>query len=333
MKRCVNCILPETFPGISFNEDGICSFCLKSRPDEKDQNLRKKYKVKFQELISQKAGKGDYDVIMAYSGGKDSTYTLYLFREIYKLDVLAMTFDNGFISEAAFKNIQKICERLKIDSLIVRPDPNMLRKIFRTASEKELYSSKTLERASTICTSCIGLVKFIVLKTAIEKDIPFVGFGWSPGQAPIKSSVMRTNPVFIKAAQEQLYKPLKEIAGEKIRRFFLSDKHFSQKGRFPWNIHPLAFEEYNEKKILDKNITLGWKRPKDTDPNSSNCLLNAFANYIHRQRYRFHPYVWEIANMVRQGIMTREEGLKKIEPPENENMVRYCKKRLWSGPS
>ena len=32
------------------------------------------------------------------SGGKDSTYTLSLLRQRYNLRVLAVTFDNGFIS-------------------------------------------------------------------------------------------------------------------------------------------------------------------------------------------------------------------------------------------
>ncbi len=330
MRRCVKCILPETFPGISFNEDGLCSFCQKDRRKEESKELKKRQKEKFLGLIEKHAGKGGYDVIMAYSGGKDSTYTLYLFKKVYGLEVLALTFDNSFISSGAFRNINRVCESLGVDSLIVRPDPGMLKNIFRAAAERELYPPKTLERASTICTSCIGLVKAIVLKTAIEKAIPFVGFGWSPGQAPIKSSVMRTNAIFVRAAQDLLLEPLKEVAGEKILKYFLSEDDFSKKDLFPWNIHPLAFEDYNEERIVEKNRSFGWERPRDTDPNSSNCLLNAYANFVHRKRYRFHPYVWEIANMVRQGVMTREEGLEKIEPPEDQKMVEYCKTRLWN---
>jgi tRNA(Ile)-lysidine synthase TilS/MesJ len=328
MKRCTRCILPETFPGISFNREGVCNFCERSRPLELSRKLMEKYEAKFHSLIEKRAGSGAYDVIMAYSGGKDSTYTLYLFVKRYGLRVLALTFDNTFISPMAFENIKKVCSVLGVDSYVVRPNPQMLRKIFSTAAKRELYSPKTLERASTICTSCIGMVKAIVLRTAIEKAIPFVGFGWSPGQAPINASVMQTNASFMKKAQEAIHAPLREIAGPAIDPYFLSDEQFEDPGRFPWNIHPLAFTEYNEEKIVEKNRQLGWRRPQDTDPNSSNCLLNAYANHIHRQRYRFHPYVWEIANMVRQGVMSRQEGLDKIEPPENQTMVEYCKKIL-----
>ena len=32
MKRCTKCILPENYPGITFNNQGICNHCLDYRP-------------------------------------------------------------------------------------------------------------------------------------------------------------------------------------------------------------------------------------------------------------------------------------------------------------
>ncbi|MDW7773319.1 MAG: AMP-binding protein [Desulfobulbaceae bacterium] len=325
---CNRCILPSTFPGISFDRNGVCNHCRQYKGKEATAAQREKYEGKFRWLLADYTRKGRYDVIVAYSGGKDSTYTLDQFVHRYGLNVLALTFDNTFVSAQASENIATVCTRLGVDSMFVRPDRTMLRNIFRSAAQQELYSAKTLERASTICTSCIGLVKGIVLRTAIEKKIPFVGFGWSPGQAPIQSSVMRTNPVLMRNTQQALIKPLYEIAGDKILPYFLSEEQFEDSRLFPWNIHPLAFLEYDEEKIYARIAELGWQRPDDTDPNSSNCTLNAYANHIHRIRYDFHPYVWEIANMVRTGILSREEGMKKIEPPENPDMVKYAENRL-----
>lgn len=73
---------------------------------------------------------------------------------------------------------------------------------------------------------------------------------------------------------------------------------------------------------------IGWIKPDDTDPNSTNCLLNAFANQVHRERYGFHPYVWEIANMVRGGVIERKEGIEKIYSPESQDMVEVAKANL-----
>ena len=27
LRRCRRCLLPETFPGIDFDEDGVCNYC------------------------------------------------------------------------------------------------------------------------------------------------------------------------------------------------------------------------------------------------------------------------------------------------------------------
>jgi hypothetical protein len=274
---------------------------------------KKKYAKKFQDLLEtlnrpDLRDNRSYDILMAYSGGKDSTYTMNLLRNKYGLRVLAVSFDNGFLSETSVQNIKKVTDRLGIDHMFFKPAWGTLQKIFSTAAKEELYSPKTLERASTICTSCIGLVKSICLKTAIEKDIPMVGFGWSPGQAPVQSSIMKNNPSLSRMAQQAILKPLKEVAGEAIAAYFLNEKDYLVPERFPWNVHPMAWEFYNEEMIMEEIKKLGWESPKDTDTNSSNCLINAFANSVHLERYGFHPYVWEIANMVREGIMKREEG-------------------------
>lgn len=333
LKRCANCILPSTFPGISFNGEGICNHCLNYRGERADDAIKKKYEQKFLDLVTQynttqDAARKSYDILMAYSGGKDSTYTLDIFVNKYKLKVLALTFDNTFISEQAFINMRKVCGNLGVDHMIIRPSQKVLRKIFGIAAKEELYSAKTLERASTICTSCIGLVKAIILRTTIEKEIPFVGFGWSPGQAPVQSSVMKANAGLMKMTQKAIYEPLHKIAGDSINPYFLTSEHFSQPERFPHNIHPLAFLEYNEGKIFKRLYELGWEKPSDTDANSSNCTVNALANQIHKDRYGFHPYVWEIANMVRSSAMTRDEGLEKIERSEDQNMVQYAIREL-----
>ena len=73
---------------------------------------------------------------------------------------------------------------------------------------------------------------------------------------------------------------------------------------------------------------MGWRSPQDTDTNSSNCLLNALANLCHIKRHNFHPYVWEIANMVRQGIVDRDEGIEKIYTDQNQEMIEYARERL-----
>ena len=328
MDICKRCILPDTFPGVTFDNEGVCNHCRNFQGVEVLQAHKKEFEEKFLELVAKYRNKGTYDCLMAYSGGKDSTYTLKILRDRYDLRVLALTLDNGFVSEQAFRNMCHVTENLGVDHIIFKPRFDLMKKIFRGAAANDIYSKKTLERASTICTSCIGIVKSFTLKTALEKGIMLIGFGWSPGQAPVQSSVIRTNPALIRATQAAIQGPLSRLAGEEVNPYFLEERHFAHAEGFPYNVHPLAFLRYDEDEIIRDISQIGWQMPDDTDSNSTNCLLNAFANDVHIKRFKFHPYVWEIANMVREGVMSREEGHKKIYGDQPPGLMKIAKEKL-----
>lgn len=328
MKTCSRCILPETFPGIEFDDNGVCNHCRSFTGIAALNEHKREYEQRFLTLVEKHRGQGSYDCLMAYSGGKDSTYTLQVLKKRYNLRVLALTLDNGFISEGAFRNMCSVTDSLGVDHMIFKPRFDLMKRIFLGAAKEDIYSKKTLERASTICTSCIGIVKFFTLKTALEKGIMMIGYGWSPGQAPVQSSVIRVNPSLIRATQSAILKPLSGIAGDEVNSYFLGEEHFAMTERFPYNVHPLAFLDYNEERIIKEIGEIGWKAPDDTDSNSTNCLLNAFANDVHIKRFKFHPYVWEIANMVRAGVMGREEGYEKIYGEQPPELLEIAKRKL-----
>ena len=266
---------------------------------------------------------------MAYSGGKDSSYTLKILRERYNLRILAFTFDNHFVSPFAWKNIEKITDSLGVDLIRFRPQWSEMKNLFFLCGEQDIFPKPTLLRASSVCTACIGLVKSLVLKTALEMSIPLVAFGWSPGQAPIQSAIMKTNAAMIRQNQSAFRKAFTVDLRRTLEQYLIPEFYYEEfENRFPVNIHPLAFFDYDEGSITCELAALGWETPSDTDTNSSNCLLNAFANYRHIKRHKFHPYVWEIANMVRQGVMGRDEGIDKIYADQDEQMVEYARRKL-----
>ena len=328
MKRCKRCGLPETFPGIKFDEEGICNFCRSYRGDEKLEKAMTKYRNKFDKLLEEKKRAGSYDALMAYSGGKDSSYTLKVLREKYNLSILALTMDNGFISPTTIENINNVVEKLGVDLIIYKPRFDILRTLFSTAKDSDIYPRKTLERASTICTTCMGIIKFISLRLAIEKNIPFIAYGWSPGQAPVEASIFKNNPSMIRSMQKVLLEPMRKIVGDDILQYFLTEEHFTMEDRFPYNVSPMAFLEYDEEKIIEEIAELGWRKPDDTDPNSTNCLLNTFGIKIHKERLGFHPYAYELANLVREGYMDRDEAVERLETKEDERILELVKKKL-----
>ena len=328
IKRCKICVLPETFPGITFDEEGVCQYCRKFKGHQNLEEKKARYRDKFEKLVQKHKGQSGYDAIMCYSGGKDSTYTLALLTREYGLNFLAVTYDNGFLPDQTLRNIHRVTDELKLDHILYRPAFSLLKRIFSACAGEDIYPPQTLMRASTICTSCMAIVKFSALRLAVEKDIPFVVFGWSPGQIPVASSIMKNNPQIIRVMQKATFDPLYALGGERIRPYFLEERHFDGSFRFPTNISPLAFLDYDEENILAEVAKLGWVRPECIDANTTNCLLNSFANVAHRDRHGFHPYVFEMAKLVREGYLDRDTALAKISEKENPEVVASIRKKL-----
>jgi tRNA(Ile)-lysidine synthase TilS/MesJ len=328
VKLCKVCLLPQGFPHISFDKEGVCDLCRAYKGKAEALVLRAEYKKRFERLVRDVAGKGAYDILMCYSGGKDSTYTLDILRRKYRLNVLAFTFDNGFIPERTYINIRNVVEKLGVDHIFFKPDFNIVKRLFAHTLKSCPYPAKTLERASAVCTTCMGMVKYSALKTAIEKAIPLIAFGWSPGQAPITSSIIQLNTEMVSAMERALKAPMEKIAGGAVDRFFLEKSHYKSAAALPPLVHPLALLEYNEKKILAHIKGLGWRLPKDVEMNATNCLLNPLADESHISAYGFHPYTLEIAAFVREGYMSRAEGIRHLPFRKDRKLINSLKKRL-----
>ncbi len=116
---CTRCIMNTLAdPSISFNADGLCNHCqrydelLESRVvrgEEGQQRL-----ATLVETIKYRGNNRDYDCIIGVSGGVDSTYVAYLVKRL-GLRPLAVHLDNGWNSELAVKNIERVLSGLGID--------------------------------------------------------------------------------------------------------------------------------------------------------------------------------------------------------------------------
>ena len=198
---------------------------------------------------------------MAYSGGKDSTYALLTLARKYGMKILTLTFDNGFISPRALQNIFYITDILGATSMVVRPSFEVMKKVFKLAAEKEFFSPQALDRASSICTTCIGFVKSLVLKTALQMHIPLAAYGWSPGQAPITSAIMQTSPRIQAITNRTMRDPLFNLFPDELKAFFYPTRIFPQ-----WLVHEMGarqlsisrnqYKSYFLKKYIDDCATL-----------------------------------------------------------------------------
>src|SRR5829696_10542119 len=160
MRLCRRCVLPETFPGITFDVEGVCNYCHRALVEDKLAAGRELVRGRFLQLLDEVRGKGTYDVLVGWSGGKDSTYILARLIKEFDLRVLAFTFDNGFVSKQAFRNMEKLSDSLGIDHLIYKGRFDVMKTVFNASAQgDELYPKSALGRASNVCTSCMGIAK------------------------------------------------------------------------------------------------------------------------------------------------------------------------------
>jgi 3'-phosphoadenosine 5'-phosphosulfate sulfotransferase (PAPS reductase)/FAD synthetase len=121
MKRCSRCVLPEVFHNITFDNEGVCSVCYEWDKQWKGLDS-KKLESKFNELLLNiKKNKGRYDCIVAFSGGKDSMYALYLLKRRYNINPLAVNLNNYFQTENVKEWISFALKKLEVDLITESP--------------------------------------------------------------------------------------------------------------------------------------------------------------------------------------------------------------------
>ena len=111
MKKCIKCGLPETYETIEFDDRGICNICnqFKYKSETIDWDKRKQT---FDKIIEENRGKYEYDCIVPFSGGKDSTFTLYYLIKEYGIKPLVVQFNHGFMRPTLKKTTKELLKHL-----------------------------------------------------------------------------------------------------------------------------------------------------------------------------------------------------------------------------
>jgi tRNA(Ile)-lysidine synthase TilS/MesJ len=298
---CSKCVLPETFPDITFDDSGICNYCndFKGIPNWNEYNLS--------EFIQEKTfeKKNKYDCLVLFSGGKDSSFALKLLKEKYHLNILAMTLDNGYLSNVTSRNMKVVLDNLGIDHQIIKYPKPIMDEIYRESIRGD-FDKSTYMFSTTACGSCIGLVFETGVDLAKKLEIPLIAGGWTPGQMT-DSAVLNSD--FIEMIIDKYDDKMLSLAPKAWKHI---GSNRSKEKLSQQLVNPLYVSNYKEDEIVEELKKIGWKQPKDTDSCSSNCRLNSYLIVDHLKRFQFHPYVYELAYHVRAGYMSKEEAIAKM---------------------
>lgn len=134
---CTRCIYSSDVAGISFDENGLCNYCLQidglmktygTGTEEGEKKLRD-----IVEKVKRDSKGKKYDCIIGVSGGTDSSYMLYLAKE-WGLRPLAVHYDNTWNTAISTENIRKVTTALNVDLYTYVVDNKEADDLFRSFS-------------------------------------------------------------------------------------------------------------------------------------------------------------------------------------------------------
>ena len=130
MRKCNNCLLPETYETIEINDDNVGDVICVLHPNLKENNVDwSKRKKMLDKVIEEYRGKYDYDCIVPFSGGKDSTFTLMYLMQEYKIKPLVVRFNHGFMRSNHEENVKKVLKKLGADFIDFTPNWSIVKKL------------------------------------------------------------------------------------------------------------------------------------------------------------------------------------------------------------
>ena len=136
MKRCVKCIMPETKPGIAFDENGVCNACTHAQLSQSvDWDARHEELVGLAEQTKKDKPHG-YNCLVAVSGGKDSTFLALTAKEKLGLTPLLVCVEPYSVTDLGRKNLNNLSD-LGFDIFVFKPN----HKIMPPLLKRSLYEN------------------------------------------------------------------------------------------------------------------------------------------------------------------------------------------------
>ena len=322
---CTRCVMDTTDSEIKFDEKGTCNHCkrydemvrIKILTGEERENKLKEIVDK----IKREGKNKEYDCIIGVSGGVDSTYVAYIVK-ILGLRPLAVHLDNGWDSELAVGNIEKILKKLDIDLYTYVVDWEEFRDL------QLAYLKASVVDIEVVTDHAITAAIYDI---ADKKGIKY----FLSGTNFVTEEIMPNSWKYTKIDLRNLEAIHKRYGTVKL-------KTYPTMGLFKWlyyrsfkGIHSiplLNYVDYNKKEA--KKLLISEFCWKDYGGKHYESLFTKFYQaYILPTKFNIDKRKAHLSTLICSGQITREEALKELEKPlyekdELERDKKYVLKKL-----
>jgi len=323
-KICSRCVLPSSYPRIHFDNEGVCSICrdYDRWAENRELSLPEKQKILQKICTEAQSKKKEFDALVPLSGGKDSTYVLYVARKKLGLKCLAYTLDFGYLSDHAKTNVESTCKALGVEHIYYRFDSDLMNRLFA------LFIKKT----GSFCAACMrtihmttGLIAdlyhipLIITGSSLSTELPLSREMFQNGSLDHVKNVLEGEPIASECKRLFITKSLRRKFGHLL--FLLARK--KRLTTYAW-FNLSDYVEWNYDIILNTiRNELNWTSPEESE--HMDCIVHPLQKYI--QNRRFPGLEMErltLARLVMVDQISREEALRKLEtksPPCPESVM------------
>ena len=340
VKRCTKCVLPETFPGIHFDDKGVCNYCLNwdsirvSGPDE------------LEKLLSQYRGQGkEFDCIVPLSGGRDSTYVLYQIATQYKMRAMALTVDSGFILPEGIQNIENVTKTLQIPHVWLR-DTKKIKVATRNVALKfrGWLEKPSINTVVPVLNAGDKTMNLQMYNYAHKHGIPLVIGGNNVGNSSFEQENWKTGFMGVFPNERGFYSTRDKIrlmylfAGEFLSRSYnyhwsiLSEYltgifvYFFESSLKPKDVRSVGFYDYilwNEKEVVSAVTNhCNWQGASDaTTTWRIDDSAYPIINYIYYRLVGFTEHDEHYSRLIRERQITRDVALRRLESDHNSPWI------------
>jgi len=338
---CTKCVVSNQRPKISFDKKGVCSACryAEEKNTKIDWNLREKELKEL--LLKYRSKDGSYDCIVPSSGGKDSGYVAYQLKNIYGMHPLTVTWAPFIYTDIGWKNYINFKDA-GYDNLLFFPNGILHRKLAKTAF---IYKGDAWEPFA------YGQKAF-AFHIALKFNIPLIFYGEN-GNVEYGGSTKNTEKPYesVKEWEELYFKGagIDRILAQGLESGILHRTDFRDNDFYIYKtpnldgIKKLGLQmhwmSYYKKWIPQENYytaveyTKFCANPIRTEGTYSKYAsiddkLDGFHYYMAYIKFGIARTTADASHEIRDGHITREEGISLVRRYDGEFPQRYFKEFL-----
>lgn len=337
LKRCSKCLLPETFPFIEYDDQGVCNYC------HNYQKISVSGMDEFKKLADKfRRNDGKPECLMPFSGGRDSSYCLHLVVKELGMKPIAYSYDWGMLTDLARRNQARMCGKLGVEHILISADirrkrgnirknvsawlkrPNLgTIPLFMAGDKQYFYYANLLMDQNGLDLSILGenMLETTRFKTGFCGIKP--KFGTAHTYTLTQFDKMK---MMLFYGKQYLLNP-SYINSSVIDTLDAFKSYYVMKHQ---NVNLFDYVQWDEAEI--ENVLLSeydW----ETDPGTKTTWrigdgTAAFYNYIYYMVAGFTENDTFRSNQIREGTMTREEALEHgvtENAPRWDSLMWYCK--------